>query len=452
MKAVDEIEVNLKALVERESRRRQGAIAELKSSVRNGMPQSAGSGSRFAEFKSLFSALREDVNELANAPDDAMTKLENKGILLEMVYTGERVSILSGGVNRQSDYLENGDIILSIDAEKLLSWKGASFSFYGLGNNGGDPSENIGDVQGSSNIESPDTWKIYEAWYQQEYFDGRLSYLVGLYDLNSEFDVIENAGLFLNSSFGIGPDFSQSGENGPSIFPTTSIALRVKVQPSDRFYVQSAVLDGVSGDPQNPTGTSIKFGHGDGILLSTEVAYLTGAAEDSEEAYGKLALGTWFYTAKFDDMLQVDGNSIPIRRSGNRGIYALGERVMYRETNDSDQGIAVFARVGFANGNFNQFGSYFGAGLATTGLIPGLDGEQIGLAIAIAKNSREFKEAQSTAAIPVGSSEIALELTFRSQVFPHLVIQPDFQYIINPGTDPLLKNAFVVGTRFELSL
>lgn len=308
--------------------------------------------------------------DMANAPDDAVTNLENKGISLKMVYTGELVSNLSGGVNRRSEYLENGDILLSIDAEKLLSWKGASFSFYGLGNNGGDPSDNIGDAQSTCNIESPNTWKIYEAWYQQKLFDGKLFYLIGLYDLNSEFDVIENARLFLNSSFGIGPDFSQSGENGPSIFPATSMALRVKVQPSEGIYVQSAVFDGVSGDPEDPTGTSIKIDPGDGILLSTEVAYVTGAAENSEETYVKLALGTWFYTAKFDDLLQVDNNSVPIRRSGNRGIYALAERVIYRETDDLDQGVAIFARVRFADGNFNQFGSYFGGGFATTGLIP----------------------------------------------------------------------------------
>ena len=36
----------------------------------------------------------------------------------------------------------------------------------------------------------------------------KVSVLTCLYNLNSEFDVIETAGLFINSSHGIGPDYS----------------------------------------------------------------------------------------------------------------------------------------------------------------------------------------------------------------------------------------------------
>ncbi|TDI96625.1 MAG: hypothetical protein E2O76_11425 [Caldithrix sp.] len=98
----------------------------------------------------------------------------------------------------------------------MFGWKGASFFLYGLGNSGGNPSENVGDAQIVSNIEGPDTWKFYEIWIQQNLFLGKLSVLAGLYNLNSEFDVIETGQLFLNSSHGIGPDFSQTGLNGRS--------------------------------------------------------------------------------------------------------------------------------------------------------------------------------------------------------------------------------------------
>ena len=46
-------------------------------------------------------------------------------------------------------------------------------------------------------------------------FGNRFSALFGRYDLNSEFYRLQSAGLFLNSSFGIGPEFSLSGQNGP---------------------------------------------------------------------------------------------------------------------------------------------------------------------------------------------------------------------------------------------
>ena len=76
------------------------------------------------------------------------------------------------------------------DAEQL-DWKGATLFFYILGNHGGALSEQVGDLQGLSNIEAPATVKLYEAWFEQTLFDDRLSFKAGLYDLNTEFDVIE---------------------------------------------------------------------------------------------------------------------------------------------------------------------------------------------------------------------------------------------------------------------
>ena len=84
--------------------------------------------------------------------------------------------------------------------------------------------------------------------------EGIGSLLLGLYDLNSEFDVIETAGLFLNSSFGIGAEYGSSGRNGPSIFPATSFGARLSGQPVQSLFIRGAVLDGVPGDPPPPEG------------------------------------------------------------------------------------------------------------------------------------------------------------------------------------------------------
>ena len=101
---------------------------------------------------------------------------------------------------------------------------------YGLYNNGStleNSDELVGDLQVISNIDASHAWRVFEFWY--EFGEGPWSVRTGLYDLNSEFDVNETGGLFLNSSHGMGPDFSQTGENGPSIFPgfVTGIARRV---------------------------------------------------------------------------------------------------------------------------------------------------------------------------------------------------------------------------------
>lgn len=366
--------------------------------------------------------------------------LVERGITFEAVYTGEITRNTSGGIRRKTEYLDNTDLTLSLDADQLFGWRGASFFIYVLGNSGGNPTEeNVGDAQGHSNIEAPDTWKIYEAWYEQSFIDDRLALKVGLYDLNSEFDVIETAGLFLSSSHGIGPDFSQSGTNGPSIFPTTSFGVRALGQLTDEMYLQVVVLDGVPGDPNDPKGTHINFESGDGALLVVEAGYMS--AEESMP-YTKLAIGAWRYTE--DSIEDASGNGIA--PENNNGVYVIAERAVYQEKGTQGQGLAVFGRYGVAESKINQFDSYFGAGFVYTGLFPGRDEDQLGLAVAVANNGDEYKQASA----PVDDKEVTWELSYRAQVTPWLAVHPDIQYVIDPGTDPSLDDATVLSVRFEL--
>lgn len=149
--------------------------------------------------------------------------LKERGLSFDLVYTGEVMGAVSGGLKDDMGYLDNLDIILNYDKRNSdgNGWSGVLYLLY---NNGYDPSEDIGDVQTTSNIETYDTTRVFEAWVQRHY--GAHNLLFGLFDVNSEFDVIDTAQLFLNSSHGIGPDFSQAGDNGPSIFPSTSLAFR----------------------------------------------------------------------------------------------------------------------------------------------------------------------------------------------------------------------------------
>jgi hypothetical protein len=74
----------------------------------------------------------------------------------------------------------------------------------------------------------------------------------------------QSAGLFLNSSFGIGPEFSQSGLEGPSIFPNTSIEGRFAVKPIEGIVLRPAVLGGVPVD--QPNGSRQVFAKDDGLI------------------------------------------------------------------------------------------------------------------------------------------------------------------------------------------
>ena len=162
-----------------------------------------------------------------------------------------------------------------------------------------------------------------EGWIQQNLLGNHVSVLFGRYDLNSEFYRLQSASLFLNSSFGIGPEFSQSGQNGPSIFPFTSVGGRFAIKPIEQIVFRTAVLDGVP--VERPNGTRQVFANGDGALIVTEADYLyrpAGTEQPRTREFrigrnccgtytGKLALGDWYYTATFDDLTRIAPDSSP---------------------------------------------------------------------------------------------------------------------------------------------
>ena len=351
-------------------------------------------------------------------------------LLLRLTYTGEVIGNASGGLRRGTRYLDNLDVVLEADMESLIGWKGAQVHLYGLYNNGKSLSDLVGDTQAVSNIETGTrAFRLYEAWVSQKFGDS-VSLKAGLYDLNSEFDALYAAGLFVSSANGIGTDFAQSGRNGPSIFPSTSLAARIQIELTEGWAVRAAVLDGVPGDPDNPRRTSIKLGESDGALLVGEVQMPIGD--------GKVLLGHWQYTSGFD---RNDGAGTA---KGNKGSYIRGEFPLSRR---DGKNVDAFFRLGVARGRFNMFDTFAGAGVKIGGWVPGRNADEFGIAIQAAFSSDSFRAAEGASA-----AEVAIEITYRAQLTPWLSVQPNVHYVRRPSANPSIANALILGLRAEVAL
>ncbi|WP_395394059.1 carbohydrate porin [Novosphingobium sp. BL-8A] len=331
----------------------------------------------------------------------------------------------SGGAKPGWRYLDNLDVIVGADLDAAVGWHGARLFAYGLYNNGHSLSDLTGDAQAASNIETGvEAFRLYEAWIEQDFGAGA-SVKLGLYDLNSEFDALYASALFISSAHGIGTDISQSGRNGPSIFPVTSLALRVEAKVSDEVTARFAVLDGVPGDPDHPRRTAIKLGHGDGAF----------AIGEADWRHGKLRLigGAWGYTRE----LERHGLS---GTAPSHGAYLRGEM----ELLSGDRGkVSVFGRLGMASGAVNMFSGFASAGVT----LDLTDDWQFGAAIAHARTSHDYRRATSA-----GPAETSIELTAAKAITPWLSLQPDVQYVIDPSAAPGVDDALVAGLRVTVSL
>ena len=291
-----------------------------------------------------------------------------------------------------------------------------------------------------------------------------MSVLAGMYDLNSEFDVINTALLFINSSHGIGPEFALSGELGPSIFLYTSFGVRVKSNPFQHLIVKLSVMDGIPSNPENTDGTKVFFRKRDGLLLAGEINLISGKSTiatrgktvrlrrnlsrnfDNEGKY-RLAIGGWLYTRK-----RSGWNTPNSGKFRDRGIYILGEYRFFNEAEDPLQGLSGFLRIGLANEQINPFSGYLGTGLSYTGLLGGRPRDQLGLTIALPLTSSDLETQRALNGMESASFEMNFEATYRLLVRSFSFLQLDLQYIIHPNMNPDIDHALAIGTRIQISL
>jgi len=350
----------------------------------------------------------------------------------EAVYTGEVIHNVSGGISTGGRYLDNLDLLLSLDLRDAFGTGRGTVFLHGLYNNSATfADELVGDLQVASNIDAPYGVRLFEAWYEIQ--QGAWSLRSGLYDLNSEFDAHVTGSLFLNSSHGIGAELAQTGENGPSIFPISSLALRAAWQ-NDNLAVRLAVLDGVPGDTDRPSSNKVHLSSDDGALVVLEIDANVGINT-------RLWAGHWKYMGSFDHLI------FDHRSNDNDGWY-LGAERNFEWTGRT---ASAFVRYGTANADLNRLENYFGAGVVVQAPFARRPDDQLGIAIASAGAGDPYLDALSPRGRASGKHETIWELTYRATVNEHLVVQPDIQFVKNPAMDATLDDALVVAVRFQLS-
>jgi porin len=336
------------------------------------------------------------------------------------VYTAD-VWHADGGIASGDRYLDNLDLTLDADLARAAGIAGTRAHLYVLYNNGNSLSELTGDAFAASNIETGiRALRLYEAWIEHD-IAPEASLRVGLYDLNSEFDSLDASGLFIGSAHGIGPDISQSGVNGPSIFPVTGLAARLSLGISQDSTVRAAVFDAVPGEPAHPGRTAIKLGQGALGIVEADRRFATN----------RLIAGAWGYSEK---QPRIDGAG----GDASRGAYLRGEGCVAVAP---DCRVHAFFRAGVASAGANSFAAFLSAG----GSWQLAEHTLAGLAVAHA-----FAGAPQRRADPTFHDETAFEWTIAHRISPKFAIQPDVQLIRRaPGGGNRWARAFGVRFTFE---
>ena len=395
----------------------------------------------------------------------------------------------TGGVRRGADYDGLTQAILQLDTQRAFGWYGGLFNVSALQIHGRNLSaDNLDTIQTASGIEADRSTRLWELWYDQKFLpEDRADIKIGQQSVDQEFIVSQNALYFVNTMFGWPALPSYDLPGGGPAYPLSVPGVRLRWRPVNPVAILLGVYNGSpvannSGDPQvqNPSGTTFPVTGGTLTFLELQYTYpalgsmvYPGAGAPLGHTY---KIGAWYDSEAFDDQ-RYDVNGLPLaspasngqprRHRGDYSIYAVADQMLWREQADPNRSVSAFGRVMWApqaDRNFIAFSANLGVVLHDP--VANRPDDTLGFGLGYAKVSDEVTGADLDAAAvaqqtdpnvysPARRDETYLELTYQRQMRPWWQIQPDIQYVINPGggvANPdqpttRVKNEFVFGVR-----
>uniref|UniRef100_S0DFQ0 Putative carbohydrate-selective porin n=1 Tax=termite gut metagenome TaxID=433724 RepID=S0DFQ0_9ZZZZ len=337
----------------------------------------------------------------------AQTQKQNP-FSFEASYLGDFYGNATGGIETGVGFMGMANIKVGFDTGEACWWRGGSFFLNGASIHGKSLSEHyLGDLQIASNIDAGEHTYLHELWFRQQL--GPVSFTVGLQDLNADFMVSENAGEFINSSFGVPPVISV---NIPvPIFPLTGLGVSARWDITERFAWQAALFDG-DQTPFENNRYNLKWSLNarDGLLAMTEFHF--------DERF---KLGAYYHSGE-----------------KNGGVYFMGDqRILERENHRLD----LFAQIAVAPKGLNETNYSIALGANLFGVFSKRQRDAVGLAATHAGLHRTGHK-----------HETAIELYYKYAFSDNITLQPDIQYIVNPSaTETPLKNALACILRLHLN-
>jgi porin len=391
--------------------------------------------------------------------------LASAGITVNIQDSENLLGALSGGVRHGATMQGVTTGTLEVDTGKAFGLAGGTIHVSGLQIHGRSLSPfYLDDLQAANGNEGDDATRLWELWYDQSFAGGDLK--IGQQSIDNEFISSQYSGLFVNTMAGWPLVPSDDLFGGGPAYPLSSLGARILAKPGTNATILAGVFDDNPGggafseDAQALDAAGARFNSNTGALFIAELQY---TAQPFGLA-GTYKIGLWYDTGGFPDQeYGADGRSLadpdsdgqPNYHHGNDSLYGVVDQTIWQSKADSARGANVFARIMGAPGDQNLIDFSFNGGVTMTAPLSGRDNDSAGLDMGLGQVSHRARNLDRDAGLPVRGTEALIELTYQAQITPWLILQPDLQYVVNPGgglIDPgdppsRLHNELIAGLR-----
>ena len=407
--------------------------------------------------------------------------LNQYGVTFSLLETSEVLGNITGGSHQSADYDGLTQMDVQMDTQRAFGWYGGTANVSALQIHGRNLSaDNLGTLQTSSGIEAERATRLWEMWYQQKFLDeDRLDVKVGQQSLDQEFMTSTNSNYFVNTMFGWPMLPSANLPSGGPAYPLSALGVRARGKPNDSLTVLGGVFNGSPANKSGVNESGTGFPLDGGVLAIGEVQYAYPAlgsmvsADASSPLSGTYKLGFWYDSEDFaDERFGTDGLSLanpasngnPQMHHGDFGLYAVADQMVWHSENLDDRSLNFFTRLmGSPQVDRNLIDFSANVGLTLHEPIQLRDNDTIGIGMGYADVSNRVSAfdqdtAQATPGsyTPIRSSETFVEATYQYQATPWWQIQPDVQYVFNPGAGATdtngqrIKNEAILGIRTNI--
>ena len=374
------------------------------------------------------------------------TELAQQGVKFEANLLTDTAYLADGGRNEGADPLTSAQLWLGtqLDMEKLAGWDGVTVRAVATARQG--QSTSVRDLQGDAaqwaNVQGTfgrgnQDSRLTELSIEKNYKEQGLSIKAGRLGLGMDFNVM--ACDFASTAFCA----AQMGKWQGNIWMNTPVAqwgARVKQQLNPDVAVQVGVYE---FNPDNGNGAkegqgwSLDTDNADGVTIPAEVIWTPKSLVNGLP--GSYRVGGMYNTA--DDV--ANQKDVATGEGKNRTFAGwLAVEQQLTSTGNGRQGLHSFANFTWHDRDTNKVDNSQQLGLKYIGLVDSQPNDILGLAVNRVHVNDRFADSR-----PVydASAEYNIELNYSYNATKWLMLRPNLQYVINPGSSNKVDNALVLG-------
>ncbi|MFZ4775770.1 MAG: carbohydrate porin [Terrimicrobiaceae bacterium] len=404
--------------------------------------------------------------------------LDDSGVELSASYTNNIAGNPVGGESAGFTYTDNVSFGLQLNFEQLIGWKGLTFDVSGLNRAGSSLSQdNVGNQFTVQQVYGGQTAMFYALILEQRLLDDKISLKAGRFSTGDDFASSPIYWLYMNNGIDGNPQALPVNTQF-SAYPWAVWAARLRVDPTPEcnamigaYQVSTRVFD------REYHGLDWSIRQGDGVLLIGQVGWTPEFFKRPVEKVsdGKSAVATkarsegktfkaispdtemkglpghyWF--GGYYSPWQFAQFGTTETATSSYGFYCHADQMIWQEAPGSDQGLTIWsAFVLSPQQNIAKLPFQANAGIIYKGLVPTRDEDFTIFGFVYGKFSRNYARTVDETGGGYPQYEMVLEAAYRVNFTKFAYLQPDLQYVINPGGTGNIPNALVLGAQMGVT-